>query len=71
MTDKISQGTKDFYGKTKSVIMPWTNKKPNGSSGGTKLDKKPSFLTSWLPKKEEKKQHKTVKEFLAQPRPGF
>ena len=70
MTTRISEGTKDLYGKTKGVLMQWTNKKKS-TTFSKKAEKKESFLTSWLPKKEEKKQPKTVKDFLSQPRPGF
>ena len=62
---KLNQSTKDFYGKTKSVLMPWSSSSKKSSS---KSKKSSSFLTSWLPKKEEKKP-KTLNDFLAQPRP--
>ncbi len=70
---KIGQGTKDFFGKTKDVLTPWSksSKKKSSSSQGRSASKS-SFFTSWLPhKKEPKKDSRTVKDFLAQPRPGF
>ena len=68
---KLNQGTKDLYGKTKSVLMPWTNdsKKKNGSA---KPKKSPtSILTSWLPKKAEKKRPTTLPDFIGRRRPGY
>ena len=67
---KLNQGTKDLYGKTKSVLMPWASDSKKSSSSKTNKSQG-SFLTSWFTKKEEKKKPRTVKEFLAQPRPGY
>ena len=70
---KLNQGTKDLFGKTKRMLMPWTNgsKKKSSSASRGKSSNKTSILTSWLPHKEERKKPKTVKDFLAQPRPGY
>ena len=68
---KMNQGTKDLFGKTKSVLMPWTNKKKSSSSSRQKSEQKTSILTSWLPKKAEPERPKSVKEFLGRPRPSF
>jgi len=62
---KMTQGTKDFFGKTTQVLMPWRGKPKHGKST---LDKTKSFFTSWLPKKE-KKPPQTIPEFLGRPRP--
>lgn len=65
---KLNEGTKDLFGKTKEVLMPWSSS-PKKKSRSTK---KSSFsLTSWLTKKEEPKRPRTVKDFIGQPRPGF
>ncbi len=68
--DKISQGTKDLFGKTKNVLMPWSSDSKKKKSRA-KASEKPSFLTSWLPQKETPKRPKTVNDFLKQPRPGY
>jgi hypothetical protein len=65
---KLNQGTKDFFGKTKDVLMPWSDdtKRSGSRDSGTKT----SFLPSWLkPKPAEPKRPESVKEFLGRPRP--
>ncbi len=69
---KLSNGTKDLFGKTKDVLMPWssTSKKKKSKKSSTSRSKsKTSFLTSWLPKKEKKPKPPTLKSFLGQQRP--
>jgi len=66
--DRMSEGTKAFWGKTKNVLMPW-NKKSKASR--TRSAKKPSIFTSWLLPKKQPQRPQTVKDFLGQPRPGF
>jgi hypothetical protein len=72
---KVNKSTKDFFGKSKEVLMPWTKKPkkaPTHSSSSTKSAPKKSFLTSWMsPKKEEEKKPQTVTDFLKQDRPEF
>ncbi len=71
--DKMSQGTKSFFGKSKDVLMPWTKspKKPV-SSNVRKPPKKSYFsLSSWFPQKKKPKESKTINDFLSQDRPGF
>jgi hypothetical protein len=64
---KFNQGVKDLYGKTKRVLMPWTkDSRKKGDSkkkGGSAKAKEQSILTSWLPKKEEKKRPRTLQEY--------
>jgi hypothetical protein len=67
---KLNKNTKEFFGKTKNVLMPWStsSKKPASS----RTAKKKSFLTSWIPKPKPKKEPpKTVTDFLGQERPGY
>jgi hypothetical protein len=69
---KMNQGTKDFFGKTKDVLMPWSKSSTksavhNGSS--KKPAKKKSFLTSWIPQKKVEKKPQTMRDFLGDPRP--
>jgi hypothetical protein len=78
--DKVSTGTKEFFGKTKDTLMPWTKsdqkaghdsvaKRYNVKKSAKKPEKK-SFFTGWLSGEEEKPEKpKSVSEFLAQPRP--
>ncbi len=76
---KISDGTKQFFTKTKDVLTPWDNppKKASSSSisqrfhmgGSSEKTKKKSFFTSWMTEKEEPKKPRSVSEFLKQPRP--
>ena len=69
---KVNQGTKDFFGKTKDVLMPWSksSKKPAAHYGSSKKPaKKKSFLTSWIPQKKEEKRPQTMGDFLDAKRP--
>jgi hypothetical protein len=76
---KISDGTKQFFVKTKDVLTPWDDDskkadKPGISQrfhmgGSAKKTEKKSFFTSWIPEKEEPKKPRSVSEFLKQPRP--
>ncbi|MHB0955987.1 MAG: hypothetical protein ACYC0X_06350 [Pirellulaceae bacterium] len=71
---KMNQSTKDAFGKTKDVLMPWSksSKKPASRSTSTKKPaKKPSIFTSWMTPKEKVKQPQTVTDFLKQDRPEF
>ncbi len=76
---KLNQSTKDFLGKTKDVLMPWSSSSKSSSSkkkksrtrSTSRSKKKTSFLTSWLPKKEPKPKPKTLKSFLGQRRPNY
>ena len=76
--NRVSNGTKNFFSKTKEVLTPWDNssKKTGNSSirnrfGMTtkKKEKSSSFFTGWLTKEEEPKRARTVSEWLSQPRP--
>jgi hypothetical protein len=69
---RISQGTQDFFGKTKDVLMPWTkdDKQRTNARSRPKPKKKPSIMTAWL-KKERPQRPKTVVDFLGNDRPGF
>jgi hypothetical protein len=67
---KLNKNTKEFFGKTKNVLMPWStsSQKPTDS----RKAKKKSFFSSWIPKpKREKEPPKTVTDFLGQERPRF
>lgn len=69
---KVNQGTKDFFGKTKDVLMPWSksSKKPATQYGSSKKPaKKKSFFTSWIPQKKEEKRPQTMGDFLDAKRP--
>ncbi len=72
--DKISQSTKDLFGKTKDVLMPWSSdskkKKKSSSASRSKSSEKSSFFTSWWPKKEEPQRAKTMPGWLGQDRPN-
>ena len=71
---KVNKSTKDFFGKSKEVLMPWTksSKKPaTHSSSSKKSAPKKSFLTSWMSPKKEEKKPQTVTDFLKQDRPEF
>ncbi|MHB8970999.1 MAG: hypothetical protein ACYC3X_11290 [Pirellulaceae bacterium] len=69
---KMNQSTKNFFGKTKDVLMPWSksSKKPSASYGSNKKPaKKKSFLTSWMPEKKAEKKTQTMGDFLGGKRP--
>ena len=78
---KVTQGTKSFFSKSYDVLTPWDTKAEKAraqrarsplqfSNTGRQKKEKKSFLTSWLPEKEEeRRQPQTVSEWLAQPRP--
>ena len=55
--------TKRALGKTTRLLMPWSNKK--GKKGQS------SIFTSWWRADEEPERPRSVKEFLALPRPGY
>lgn len=74
--DKFSQGTKDFFGKTKEALTPGSKKstgsawKFEGFQTGGKKQEKESFLSKLLPSKEETpRRPKSPADFLKQPRP--
>jgi hypothetical protein len=69
---RMAKGTKNFFVKTKDVLMPWTkdDKQRTNARSRTKSNKKPSILTSWL-QKEEPKRPRTVGDFLIKDRPDF
>ncbi len=67
--EKMSNGTKAFFTKTKNVLMPWSKSAKKTSAHSSRAKK--SFFSSWLPhKKKEDTGPKTVGDFLAQQRPG-
>jgi hypothetical protein len=70
---KLNQGTKDFLGKTKDVLTPWSKNSPStaSGSGSRSQSKKKSWFSSLLPQKKKPKEIKTVKDFLALERPEF
>jgi hypothetical protein len=71
---KVNKSTKDFFGKSKEVLMPWTKsskKTATHSSSSKKSAPKKSFLTSWMSPKKEEKKPQTVTDFLKQDRPEF
>jgi hypothetical protein len=83
---KMTQGTKDFFGKTKETLMPWTkssgkSNKNGGSHGSSTFHKtssksqgkaeKNSFFANWLSPPEEPQEPRTVPEWLNQSRPEF
>ncbi len=81
----MSRGSKDFYNKSKTVLMPWSkpaitqtsaNRPPTGSRGVYRAvpksapAKKKSFFGSWFSSQPEApKRSRTVGEFLSQERP--
>jgi hypothetical protein len=69
---KLNQGTKEFFGKTKDVLMPWSKSKKKSVarpvSAKKKVTKTP-WYKSLLPQKEPEKKPKTVSEFIGQDRP--
>ncbi len=70
---KMTEGTKDFFGKTYDVLTPWDNnkpKKPPTHMGVSRRSKSDSGFFDWFGGKEEKKIE-TVNDFLGQGRPGF
>lgn len=80
--DKMSNGTKVFFHKTKQTLMPWANGKEGSKSasrtsisarrsGSAVAKPKPKdsnkgFFSSWFGQKEEKKVE-TVNDFLSLP----
>ena len=72
---KMNQGTKDFFGKTKDVLMPWSksSKKPAARPvSSKKTAAKTPWYKSWIPqKKKVEKKPMTVSDFIGQDRPGF
>jgi hypothetical protein len=70
--EKINQGTKDFFGKTKEVLMPWSSssKKP-ASRAGSRQPAKTSWFSSWFPEKKKEPEIRTVNDFLSLERPQF
>jgi hypothetical protein len=73
--EKLNQGSKAFFGKTKEVLMPWSKSSSKGQRGypSASRTKKKSFWTAWLPqrKQKEKKKLRTVSDFIGQDRPDF
>jgi hypothetical protein len=78
--NKLTTGTKEFFSKTADVLTPWdtaAEKKAGNSSISNRFtsrnyrekEKKESFFTGWIPKKNEPKQPRSVSEFLKRPRP--
>jgi hypothetical protein len=68
--DRVQQGTKDTYAKTKAFLMPWSNSSKKKSSASHN-NKNSTFFTSWFSKPEKPKRSETVKDFLGRPRPSF
>jgi hypothetical protein len=71
---KLNQGTKDFFGKTKDVLMPWSksSKKPAARPvSTTRTATKTPWYKSWIPQKKQQQKPKTVSEFIGQDRPEF
>lgn len=67
--EKLNRGAKDFFGKTKEVLMPWSKPKKR-SSGHAKKDKGSFFGMSWpWGEEEEQPQVKTIQDFLSLDRP--
>jgi hypothetical protein len=69
--DKMTDGTKEFLGKTKDVLTPWDD--PPSRNAGRRSDKPKesgtaAFFTGWF-KEEEPQRPRTVSEWLSQPRP--
>ncbi len=73
--NKLNQGTKDFVGKTKDVLMPWSksSKKPTARPASAKKSAaKTPWYKSWIPqKKKPEKKPMSVSEFIGQDRPEF
>lgn len=70
--EKVNQGTKDFFGKTKEVLMPWstTPQKPAARTS-SKSAKSSSWFSSWWPEKKKEPEIRTVNDFLGLERPQF
>ncbi len=68
--EKMSQGTKSFFTKTKDTLTPWSKSSSKKKPSAPKSPSKKSFLSSWWPKKKEPPKPKTVGDFLAQDRPS-
>ena len=72
---KLNQGTKDFFGKSKDVLMPWSksSKKPTARPASVKKPvAKTPWYKSWIPqKKKPEKKPLSVSEFIGQDRPEF
>ena len=69
---KINQGTKDFFGKTKEVLMPWSGKsKKPASRSSSRQPAKKSWFSSWFSAKEPEREIRTVNDFLSLERPQF
>jgi hypothetical protein len=72
---KWNQNTKEFFGKTKDTLMPWSKsdtKKaaahPVSTKKKAKAAEKTPWYKAWWPHEEPKKP-KTVSEFIGQERP--
>jgi hypothetical protein len=71
---KLNQGTKDFFGKTKDVLMPWgkSSKKPTTRPASVRKPvAKTPWYKSWIPQKKEEKKPLSVSDFIGQDRPEF
>jgi hypothetical protein len=72
--NKLNKGTKEFFGKTKDVLMPWSksSKKPAARPVSTKkTPAKTPWYKSWFTQKEPEKKPMTVSDFIGQDRPEF
>ncbi len=73
MLTKLNQGTKDAFGKTKDVLMPWSKntKKPTTrpASSRSKTNHTP-WYKAILPQREPAKKLNSVSDFIGQDRPG-
>lgn len=67
---KLSRGTKDFFSKTKSTLMPWAdNKAPVRTAQAPRTVKQPSFVDNLFGGKREDREINSVNDYLALPRP--
>jgi hypothetical protein len=69
---KMNQGTKDFFGKSKDVLMPWSksSKKPTTRPASVKKPvAKTPWYKSWVPQKKQEKKPLSVSDFIGQDRP--
>lgn len=72
---RINNGTKAVFSKTKSTLMPWTKPKASVSdrpsfrtARSVSDEKKGSFFPSWFSDREDEKPVRSPEDFLKQPR---
>ena len=71
---KLNQGTKDFFGKTKDVLMPWSKpaKKSATRPASAKKTSQTPWYKAWIPRqKPPEKKPMSVSDFIGQDRPEF